>query len=295
MSFPDKCGICPRRCFADRRTSSGYCRSPADITVNLVSRHLWEEPCVSGTRGSGTVFFSGCSLGCIYCQNSKISREPIGDRLGVGEFADLLMKTAESGVHNINLVTPTHYTPLVCEALALVKDRLGVPVVWNGSGYELPETLEMTRGLVDIYLPDFKYSDPALAGACSGAPDYPDVAREAVAAMLGLCPRCEFDDRGMMLRGVMVRHLCLPGYRANSQGVLDILDKLRSLGDIRLSLMSQYTPLFYSGSDRKLSRRLTTFEYDKVCRHALELGFEGFFQKRESATDACTPNFGDRL
>lgn len=292
MSFPDRCDICPRACLADRRTGSGFCGCGDRIVLNRVSVHKWEEPCVSGKRGSAAFFFGGCSLGCVYCQNSLISRAPLGREFSVDEFSGLLLSAAGSVCETINLVTPTHFTPLVCEALAKVRDRIEIPVVWNSSGYELTETLKLTEGLVDVYMPDFKYSDPELAGRLSGASDYPEVAREAIGFMLSMRPLPEYAPDGILKRGVIVRHLCLPGYRENSLGVLRELDALRSFGEPLLSLMAQYTPDFYNGDDKNLRRRITTFEYKKIADEAEKLGFDGFTQDVASARSTYTPPFG---
>jgi len=295
MSFPDRCDICPRACLADRRTGSGFCGCGDKIILNRVSVHKWEEPCVSGRRGSAAFFFGGCSLGCVYCQNSAISRSPVGKEFSVQEFSDLLLKAAGSGCETINLVTPTHFTPQVCEALSMVRGRISVPVVWNSGGYELTETLKLTEGLVDVYMPDFKYSDGELAGRLSNAPDYPEIAREAIGFMLSLRPKAEYGEDGILRRGVIVRHLCLPGYRENSLRVLRELDALRVRGEPLLSLMAQYTPDFYSGDDKNLRRRITTFEYKKIADEAASLGFEGFTQDVTSARATYTPPFGEEF
>lgn len=256
---------------------------------------MWEEPCLSGTRGSGTVFFSGCNLRCVFCQNAPLSRGLEGEDVTVGRLCELLLTLSDSGVHNINLVTPTHFTDLICEALSRVRDRLAVPVVWNSSGYELPETLEMTRGLVDIYLPDFKYVSPELAAKYSAAGDYAPVAAEALRFMHGMLGPVRLGEDGLMRSGVLVRHLCLPGCRRDSMAVLRLIADTVPVKEILLGLMAQYTPDFYTGEDKNLRRRITTFEYESVRDLALELGFDGYMQSPRSATSAFTPPFTGKL
>lgn len=298
------CTLCPHRCGADRALAPGVCGAPAALRVSRVSRHLFEEPPISGTRGSGTVFFSGCSLGCVFCQNRELSRGCIGEDLTPARLCELFFTLRDAGVHNVNLVTPTHYTDLICEALALARPTLGIPVVWNSSGYELPETLELTRGLVDIYLPDFKYVSPSLALKYSAAPDYADVAAAALRFMFDTLGPVVLDGDGLMTRGVLVRHLVLPGSRRDSIGVLNRIAQTVPVGDVLLGLMSQYTPDFYvpepargltAAEDRALRRRVTTYEYESVRAEALRLGFDGFMQSPRSATTAFTPHFTEKL
>lgn len=298
------CTLCPRRCGADRAVGRGVCGAPAALRVSRVSRHLYEEPPISGTRGSGTVFFSGCSLSCVFCQNRELSRDCIGEDISPARLAGLFFRLRDAGVHNINLVTPTHYTDLICEALALAKPALGIPVVWNSGGYELPETLELTRGLVDIYLPDFKYVSPALSEKFSGAADYAAHAAEALKFMYGMLGPVCFGADGMMTRGVLVRHLVLPGCRRDSIDVLNTIAQTVPVSGILLGLMSQYTPDFYvpeparelsAAEDKALRRRVTTFEYETVRAEALRLGFDGFMQSPQAATTAFTPHFTEKL
>lgn len=299
-----ECTLCPRRCGVDRTAARGACGAPAALRVSRVSRHMYEEPPISGTRGSGTVFFSGCSLSCLFCQNRELSRDCLGEDVTPAELASLFLRLRDAGVHNVNLVTPTHYTDRICEALAMVKGELGIPVVWNCGGYELPETLELTRGLVDIYMPDFKYVSPELAEKFSAAPDYADRAAEALRFMVELLGPVELDGDGLMTRGVLVRHLVLPGCRRDSIAVLRKIAETVPVSEILLGLMSQYTPDFYvpepargltAAEDRALSRRVTTYEYETVRAEALRLGFDGFMQSPHSATTAFTPHFTKKL
>ncbi len=288
------CTLCPRACGADREAGErGVCGQGAKIRIARAALHPFEEPCISGTRGSGTVFFVGCTLRCAFCQNRAISRgDETGRTVTPTELALVFLDLQSQGAHNINLVTATHFTPAVAEALSLVKSRLSIPVVWNTSGYERAETLRMLSGLVDIYLPDFKYASSELASRYSAAPDYPDVAKSALFEMHRQVGRCVFDENGLMRRGVLIRHLVLPANRRDSIAVLEELAALLPMGEIRLSLMSQYTPEFALDSPYKeLHRRLTAFEYESVLKRAEELRFEGYMQGRSSASAKFTPNF----
>lgn len=292
-----RCMQCPRRCGADREAGEfGVCRMPAEVFVARAALHFYEEPPISGKNGSGTVFFSGCPLGCVFCQNRAISRRapgapPPGEAYNEEELAALFLKTEALGAHNLNLVTPTHYAGKIAAALRRVKPRLHIPVVYNTGGYELPETLAQFEGLVDIYLPDFKYVSPELSAAYSAAPDYATYARAALREMFrqvggAVC------ENGLMKRGMIVRHLVLPGCRKDSIAVLQELAELLPAGEIYLSLMRQYTPDFAPPeAPKNLRRRLTAFEYDSVAAVAAELGFEGFLQEKSSASAAYTPNF----
>lgn len=287
------CNICPRGCDVDREGTLGICRSGNKVKISRVSRHLYEEPAICGKGGAGTVFFSGCNLGCVFCQNSVISRRSGGKVFDEKELSDLFLTVAASGVSTLDLVTPTHFTPTVATALSAVKDKLGIPVVWNSGGYESVESLELLRGLVDIYLPDFKYYSPELSAKYSNAADYRERAEEALSFMYNMLGAAEFDSDGMMKKGIIVRHLVLPGQRKDSIACLRRLAEILPAVDIRLSLMSQYTPDFYKGEDKNLHRRLTTFEYESVLREAHRLGFDGYMQAPSSASAEYTPEFSD--
>lgn len=288
------CQLCPRRCGVDRTAGErGACNMPAEVFVARAAPHFFEEPPISGEKGSGTVFFSGCSLGCIFCQNRKISHAPapMGQPFSEQALAALFLELGNSGVHNLNLVTPTHYAAPVARALAAVKKDLRVPVVYNTSGYELPETLARFDGLVDVYLPDFKYASASLAGAYSAAPDYPEVALAAIKEMHRQVGAVRIEN-GILQKGVVLRHLVLPGAREDSIRALRLLAKSLPVEEILLSLMWQYTPDFLSDdAPKRLRRRVTTFEYRSVAEVALALGFEGFFQERAAASAAYTPPF----
>ena len=287
------CMLCPRRCNADRaRGELGFCGMPATCFVARAALHPFEEPPISGTRGSGTVFFSGCSLRCVFCQNREIrgfTHARAFDEKGLGE---LFLALQEQGAHNVNLVTPTHYADAVAAALAAVKPQLHIPVVWNSGGYESVHTLQMLEGLVEIYLPDFKYVSSESAQAYSAAPDYAEHATAALREMVRQVGEVRLDGEGMMTRGVMVRHLVLPGGRKDSMAVLSRIAETVPVSHIRLSLMRQYTPDFCpEDAPAVLKRRVTSFEYDSVMKHAVALGFEGYFQTGESVGTDYTPDF----
>lgn len=285
------CFDCPRGCGADRDRGQGACHAPEAFLVARIAPHMWEEPPISGTRGSGTVFFGGCNLGCVFCQNRAIRDGKVGERLDADALLERVERLADLGVHNINLVTPTHYARALVPFLERLRRRVSLPIVWNSGGYESVETLGMLEGLVDIYLPDFKYATPRMA-AYSNAPDYPEVAERAIAEMFRQRGAARFGEDGLMKSGVMVRHLVLPGGRHDSVAVLERLARLLPPSDIRLSLMSQYTPDFVDREKYpELNRRVTTFEYDFVLKRAIALGFDGYFQSRDSATAAFTPDF----
>ena len=252
---------------------------------------MWEEPPISGTRGSGTVFFSGCNLRCVFCQNRTISREGVGHPVTEDELITKMLGLQEQGVHNVNLVTPTHYTAQLARLLEKLKPRLHIPVVWNSSGYESVEALRMVDGLVDIYLPDFKYMSPELAASYSAAPDYADRATEAVLEMYRQVGKYR-ESNGLAEKGVIIRHLVLPGCRADSMAVLRHIADILPADDIRISVMRQYTPDFATDCPHKnLHRRVTEFEYTSVLDETARLGLEGYSQGKDAASKAFTPDF----
>lgn len=286
------CTLCPRACGADRtRGEAGVCGMPDTLYISRCAPHMWEEPPISGSRGSGTVFFTGCNLRCVFCQNRTISREGVGRPVTPDELTDLMLDLQDRGVHNLNLVTPTHYTAQLARVLEKVKPRLHIPVVWNSGGYESVEALRLVEGLVDIYLPDFKYMSSDLAAAYSSAPDYPDRATEAVMEMYRqVGPYRERD--GLAEGGLILRHLVLPGCRADSMAVLRHIAAILPRDQIRVSVMRQYTPDFAMDCPHKnLRRRVTEFEYKSVLDEAARLGLEGFSQGRDAADKAYTPDF----
>ncbi|MBQ8849578.1 MAG: radical SAM protein [Clostridia bacterium] len=289
-----KCYLCPRMCGADRSAGErGVCSQGADIRVSRAALHQFEEPPISGSRGAGTVFFSGCSLRCVFCQNREISRGcDVGDEVSPRALADIFLRLEAEGAHNIDLVTPTHFADGVIAALEIARPRLSIPIVYNTSGYERVETLRRFEGLIDVYLPDFKYASGELAAKYSSARDYPEVASAALTEMHRQVGKYSYGEDGLLRRGLVVRHLVLPSHRQDSMAVLLRLSELLPVGDILLSLMSQYTPEFAFDSEYKeLRRRVTSFEYGSVLEYAHSLGFEGFMQGRSSASAKYTPDF----
>ena len=289
------CVLCPRLCGADRKGGQkGYCSQGDVMKISRIALHPFEEPPISGEKGSGTVFFCGCSLGCVFCQNKAIScRDAQGREYGIDELAGEMLRLRDEGATNINLVTATHFTDKVAATLERVRPRLGIPVVWNSSGYERVDTLRMLDGLVDIYLPDLKYYSDELALRYSNTPDYRAIALGAISEMYRQRGKYRYSPEGdLLLSGVVVRHLVLPSHRKDSIDLLHALAERIPPSDILLSLMSQYTPDFALDTPYKnLHRRVTSFEYGSVCDAALSLGFDGFMQEKSSAVSDYTPNF----
>lgn len=318
------CDLCPRHCVVERNTGQrGYCGMTETVTVARVAPHYWEEPCISGEKGSGTVFFSGCNLRCVYCQNHKIAAGRTGREMTVEELSAAFLSLREQGCHNINLVTPSHYVPQIRKALRRAK--VSIPVVYNTSSYECVETLRQMEGLVDIYLADLKYLDRETAKKYSHAEDYPETATAAIAEMVrqvgGIVYECmpegketperaagtgtktgksggtiirnatEYPDGALMKRGVIVRHLLLPGRVAEAKRVLRYL--YETYGDtIAISILNQYTPLPHVAAYPELNRKVTEEEYEEVVEYALELGIgHGFLQEGQAASESFIPEF----
>lgn len=286
-----KCTLCPRECRADRETSQGFCGGGLLPRAAKAYLHMWEEPCISGTKGSGTVFFSGCSLKCCFCQNYRISAENFGKEISTERLSEIFLELQDKGAHNINLVSPTHYVPQIITALDMCRDKLHIPVAYNCGGYEKAETIEMLRGYVDIFMPDMKYYSSELSEKYSAAPDYFDYASKAIAKMIEIAGEPVFDENGIMQSGVIIRHMVLPTHRRDSEEVLKKLYKLYGKDSFMLSLMSQYTPFYKSCEHKEINRRISTYEYEKVSQLAQELGFNGFMQERSSAKEEYTPDF----
>lgn len=287
------CRLCPRECGADRAAGErGRCGVGDKLLIARAAPHMWEEPCISGIRGAGAIFFAGCPLGCVFCQNRVLSHESYGAAVSEARLGEIMLELQARGVHNIDLVTPTHYSDVLVRVLKRVRPELHIPVIYNCGGYESVDTLRRLEGLVDVYLPDLKYASSELAARYSGAADYPRRALLAIHEMHRQCGAVQFDDSGLISRGVIVRHLVLPGCRHDSIEVLHRLADTVPVRDIRLSLMRQFTPDFV---DRErypeLGRRLTGFEYTSVLRAADELGFEGYCQAADSGDAKYTPSF----
>lgn len=282
------CNQCPRKCNVDRTRTSGYCKSPEEFRLSRAALHFWEEPCISGKNGSGAVFFSGCNLGCLFCQNYEISHENKGMTVSDDGLIKIFENLIEQGANNINLVNPTHYA--VQLATLLKKYKPSVPVVYNSSGYESTETLKMLDGLVDIYLPDFKYIRNDKALKYSRAEDYPEVAMRALEEMYLQRGKTEFDENGIMKKGMIIRHLILPSNTNSSLKILDFINE--KFPNAYVSLMAQYTPCNDLSAVPELDRKITEREYNKVVDYALNLGMDKIFiQSGESADEKFIPDF----
>ena len=286
-----KCNLCPRKCNVDRDISLGACKMSNTMRVAKIMVHNWEEPPISGTCGSGTIFFSGCNLGCVYCQNKDISHGGYGKDMTVEELCHEILELQKREVHNINLVTPTHFSHKIIEALNKVKKELKIPVVYNTSGYELPCEIEKLRGYVDIFLTDIKYFSSEASKRYSSAESYYENAILAFGKMLEITGKCDFDENGIMRRGVILRHLVLPSLRHDSIKILKDVSEKYNVDDFKLSLMCQYTPDFCPDAHKELKRKITTFEYTSVVDVARQLGYDGYIQDISSASAIYTPNF----
>lgn len=286
-----KCELCPRMCRVNRTEKKGFCGQTDTVRIARAGLHMWEEPVISGELGSGTIFFSGCTLRCCFCQNYEISQENKGYNVSVQELAEIFLDLQEHGAHNINLVSPTPFVPSIIRALDTVRPKLNIPVVYNCGGYERVETVKMLDGYVDIWLPDLKYFSAEASKKYSGAQDYFDIAIEAVTEMQRQVGKPVFGDDGMMKRGVIVRHLLLPTLRHDSARVIQALGKRFDKDEILLSVMSQYVPMHRAKEFPEINRRVSTFEYNYVLSQAEKFGFNGFSQERDAATEAYVPPF----
>lgn len=284
-----RCEICPRRCNAERTAekAGGVCRMPAGLVVARAMLHMWEEPVLSGKNGAGCIFFSGCNLGCVFCQNGRISHENFGKVITPAHLREIMEDLVSQGAHCIDLVTPTHFTPWVLEAL---RKPLPVPVVWNSGGYERVETLRTLEGKVQIYLPDLKYAMERPARTLSAAPDYFEVAAAAIDEMVRQVGAYQIGDDGLMRSGVILRHLVLPGQMENTKRVIDYVSAHFPPKTVLFSLMSQYTP--QPGSTGALARRLNEREYRTAVQYMRDCGLtDGFCQELSSAKEEYTPVF----
>lgn len=286
-----ECRLCPRSCGVDRRVTEGFCHMGAEVSLSYYSLHKWEEPPISGHRGSGTIFFDGCSLGCVFCQNKNISRGRNGKIVSEDELADIMLRLEEAGAHNINFVTPTHFSPSVRAAVRLARERgLGLPIVYNTGSYDSLDALKSLRGAVDIYLPDFKYYLPETAKKYSLASDYPEVAKIAIAEMFSQVGTPVFDTSGLMKKGMIVRILLLPGHVAEAKLSLKYIYETYG-DDVYISLMNQYTPM--PGISSPLNRTVTREEYRQLTNYAEKLGVKNaFVQEWGTASESFIPPFG---
>ena len=283
------CNLCPRKCNSERTETEGYgfCGLKNKIKVARIAPHMWEEPPVSGENGSGAVFFSGCTLRCLFCQNYEISEQCAGTYITVEKLAEEFKRLENEGVHNINLVSPTPYVELIKKSLGIYKPS--IPIVYNSSGHENIDTIKSLKGYIDIYLPDFKYSDDTLALSYSKAKNYVKTAEEAIGEMINQTGDNVTNDNGIMKKGVIIRHLVLPNHTKNSIGVLDIIKE--KFPDTPISLMGQYVPVHKAIEHKKLGRKITAREYKKVEDYMIELGLEGFSQELSSASEDFIPDW----
>ncbi len=293
MELSEKCELCPRKCGADRIAGKiGFCGGEKEAKIARAALHFWEEPCISGENGSGTVFFSGCTMRCIFCQNKEISRGEAGKTVSVERLAEIFIELMQKGANNINLVTPMHYAPQITSALDIArKNGLSLPIVWNTGGWELPEKIEEIKNYADIWLTDFKYFDNSLAEKFSFAKNYREIALASLKKMVEQTEKAVFDDAGMMKKGVIVRHLMLPGHLEDTKNVLRLL--YENFGDkIWISIMNQYTPLCSDERYPELARAVSDEEYDEAIDFACELGIENaFVQEGGTVGESFIPPF----
>lgn len=292
-----KCEQCPRNCGVERKNNQketyGFCKVPNQPVVARAALHYWEEPCISGEEGSGTVFFSGCNLQCVYCQNQSIAKGERGKAITIERLSDIFLELQEKGANNINLVTPSHYYPQIKQALLRVKNQLHIPVISNTSSYESVEALQEMDGLIDIYLADYKYDSELLAQKYSHAANYPEVARKALIEMFRQVGEPVFSKEGKMKRGMIIRHLLLPGYVSESKDAIRYLYQTFK-DSVYLSIMNQYTPMQNLDQFPELNRKVTEAEYEEVVDYAVELGVEnGFIQEGDTADESFIPDFDD--
>ena len=293
MNLYENCSLCPRNCHVNRLSGQrGYCGMTSEVAAALASVHNWEEPPISGTAGSGTIFFSGCSLRCVFCQNHDISWDNFGKTISTERLAEIMLERQEAGVHNINLVTGAHFVPSIIKAVESARAMgLKIPIVYNSGGYESVDTIKMLKGIVDIYLPDIKYYSEELSAKYSGTRDYFARASEAVKEMYRQTGENVFDENGLLKNGVIIRHLVLPSCKEDS---FKILDWIRSeIGeDAFVSLLNQYVPVYRAAEFKEINRRLMSLEYTRVLEHFFDIGLKnGYMQEKSSASSEYTPLF----
>lgn len=290
-----KCNLCPRNCLVDRKKTVGVCGMKDKLVIARASLHMWEEPCISGETGSGTIFFTGCNLKCIFCQNNDISTKLVGKEVTIEEFANICLNLQKQKANNINLVTPTHFVPLIVEGLKLAKQNgLTIPIVYNTSSYETKETIQMLDGIVDIYLPDLKYYDDEYAIKYSHAPNYFKVATTAIDEMVNQVGKPQFNEDGIMTKGVIVRHLMMPGLKEDTKKILNYLYK-KYKNDIYISIMNQYTPMKHFNHYQELNQKIKEEEYDEIINYAIDLGIKkAFIQEGETQEKSFIPDFSNQ-
>ncbi len=296
MNYYNDCRLCPRNCSVDRTSGKlGYCMSSSEIRAALASVHKWEEPPISGTNGSGTIFFSGCNLRCVFCQNFVISSENRGKVISTERLAQIMLEQQERGVHNINLVTAVQFVPSIIKAIDLAKENgLKIPIVYNSGGYEKVDTIKMLEGFIDIYLPDIKYFSSELSNKYSHASDYFEYASKSVLEMYRQTGKNEFNTDGILEKGLIIRHMVLPSCKEDSYKILAWI-KNNIGSDAYISILNQYTPVYHANQYKEINRRLMSLEYTRVIEHFFDIGLKnGYMQEKSSATSEYTPLFDFR-
>lgn len=290
----NKCNLCPRKCNIDRTKTPGVCGVKDKMIVARASLHMWEEPCISGENGSGTIFFTGCNLKCIFCQNHDISSKLIGQEITIEDFSNICLNLEKQGANNINLVTPTHFVPLIIEGIRLAKDKgLNIPIVYNTSGYETVETIKMLDGIIDIYLPDFKYYNNEYAIKYSHANNYFEYAKESLNEMYKQVGK-PIIKNGLMKKGIIVRHLMLPGLKEDTKKILEYLYNTYQ-DNIYISIMNQYTPVKTFDNYPELNNKINDNEYDEIINYAIDLGIKkAFIQEGETQSESFIPDFSNQ-
>ena len=294
LELLEKCTICPHNCGINRTNNQiGRCKSKDTVKIALYSTHNFEEPCISGKKGSGTVFFSNCNMNCVFCQNYEISQQGKGKEITIEELAEIFIKQQEKDVENINLVTPTSYVPQIIEAIKIARNKgLKLPIVYNTNGYEKVETLKMLEGYVDIYLPDFKYSDNELAKRLSKVDNYFEIATQALTEMYKQTGKAVFDDRGIMQKGMIIRHLVLPNHILNSRRVLKWINE--NMHEVYVSVMAQYFPTYKAKDIEDINRKLTKEEYEQIENYLYRLDLEnGYIQELGEHEEEYVPKWDE--
>lgn len=293
LNLLEKCDLCPRKCYVNRSKGElGFCNASKDVKIAKVTLHNWEEPCISGTKGSGTVFFSNCNLKCVFCQNHNISHDGTGKIVSINRLSEIFLEQQERGAHNINLVTPTHYVPQIIEALKLAKNKgLSIPILYNSNGYESIDTIKALSGFIDVYLPDLKYYRDKYALKYSKAPNYFNTASEVITEMVSQVGKSLFDDNGIIQKGVIVRHLMLPGLLFDSKKVIDYI--YTTFNDsVYISLMNQYTPMHEALKYPEINKALNPDHYDSLVDYCVNLGItKAFIQEIGTSSTAFVPDF----
>lgn len=293
LNMLNSCKLCPRNCGINRLEGAmGFCKSGRNVKVARVSLHQWEEPCISGTDGSGTVFFSNCNLQCSFCQNYKISTEGIGKEISIERLSEIFLEQQQKGAHNINLVTPTHYVPQIIEALKIAKSKgLSLPIIYNTNSYENIETLKSLEGYVDVYLPDLKYFNDKYSCKYSNSPNYFNHATKAIEEMFSQVGEFKINSKGLIEKGVIIRHLMLPGLLFDSKKIIDYVHDTFG-NSVYLSIMNQYTPMPQINNHTEINKPLNPKHYDSIINYCITLGIKNaFIQEDETCSESFIPDF----